>query len=185
MGCIFLTIAILFLAAWIFSLIWALRKYRDSDKLFVAIITVLSAVIATIGTAMTWSLNNQEKIVDVYFQRKEEKYSEILISMGGLSQDNPDTTKAKIFLESFNTLWLYGSDDVVEAGYSFIDGQKSGSNKTDSEKMQLAGEFVRAMRLDLMNRKLISETKLNSTDFQLLGVNAEKLMQVGKKVTNP
>jgi len=83
---------------------------------------------------------------------------------------NADGLKAD-FLNQLNQCWLYCPDEVIRKGYDFLDTVHTRAVQPDAVKEKVMGEFVAAIRRDLLSRQLVKRTKLTGMDFRHLKVN--------------
>lgn len=174
----------LLLVIYIIAFFWSIKRWPESGKIIIALITSLGLIVAAIVPTVTWYLNNQEGLKDKYYQRKEELYGKIIKGLGGLDDKNPDTLKADLFLESFNLCWLYSPDTILKTGYAFINCQKGNAGCSQSQKKKLAGDLISMFRQDLINRKYLKQTRMKPTQFQFLHINKDSLMASDKEDDN-
>lgn len=138
---------------------------RDFLKIFLPVLV----------TVLVWGLNERSKRVNEEYVRKEERYLELVNSIRGFhAHIEAGDTKAQeakqTFLDQLNLCWLYCPDEVVEKGYAFLETVKKGAGSTAEERQQAAGEFILALRRDLLNQGLFGGTKLKAKDFKILKV---------------
>ena len=123
------------------------------------------------GAIFAWLINEWRKRVWEQYKRKEESYKELLRCLKGFYIGAQDSAKLKQeFLDQLNRCWLYCPDDVIKKGYSFLDSvheHKITSHEIMENRM---GDFVASIRKDLLSRKLVKTTNLNSKDFKILQV---------------
>lgn len=122
------------------------------------------------GAVIAWYINEWRKRLSDQYQRKEESYKELLRCLKGfyIGVKNSDELKAE-FLTQLNRCWLYCPDDVILKGYAFLNTVHAANPSTDEVKEKAMGDFVAAIRKDLMSRKLVKSTKLTGSDFKHLG----------------
>lgn len=117
---------------------------------------------------MAWSLNENAKLEWAQYTRKEESYKRLLESSRGFYSSTNNAQLRQNFLDELNQCWLYAPDEVIKKGYSFLDTVHKGSGKTEEEQQRAMGEFVVAIRIDLLSREIIKKTTLSPKDFRHL-----------------
>ena len=85
---------------------------------------------------------------------------------GFYAQVNDQEEKVE-FVEQLNLYWLYCPDEVIKSDYDFLNTINS-AEATLVEKQTAHGDFVVAIRKDLLSRKITRKTKLTSQDYQHL-----------------
>lgn len=124
------------------------------------------------GAIIAWFLNEWRKRLWEQYIRKETSYKELIRCLRGFYIDATDADKLKAeFLDQLNICWLYCPDDVIKKGYSFLDTVHTGAPSNDDKKEKAMGDFVAAIRQDLLSRKLVRETNLEGNHFRHLKVN--------------
>ena len=78
-----------------------------------------------------------------------------------------DQEKKVEFVEQLNLCWLHCPDEVINSGYDFLNAINS-PEMTLAEKQTAHGDFVVAIRKDLLSRKITRKTKLTSQDYTRL-----------------
>ena len=73
------------------------------------------------------------------------------------------------FLDQLNICWLYCPDDVIKKAYEFLDTIQANKIQNDATKENALGEFILAIRKDLLSRKLVTRTELLPSEFRHLG----------------
>lgn len=122
------------------------------------------------GAVVAWFVNEWRKRVADQCQRKEENYRELLRCLKGFYIGVDGARELKLeFLNQLNRCWLYCPDEIIIKGYAFLDTVHVSGMSSDSVKELAMGEFVAAVRKDLLSRKLVNKTKLESRDFRHLG----------------
>ncbi len=119
---------------------------------------------------LAWSLNEGAKLEWAQYTSKEQSYKQLLKSSRGFYSSTENTQLKQNFLDELNQCWLYAPDEVIKKGYIFLETVHKGSGKTEEEQQKAMGEFVVAIRNDLLNRKIVDETKLSPKDFKHLKV---------------
>lgn len=94
-------------------------------------------------------------------------------NLRGFYAESVDKSKKADFLEELNRCWLYCPDDVITKGYAFLEKVSVGKKYSDDEKELALGEFVVALRKDLMPKRyaVFSRTCFAAKDFQHLRAN--------------
>ena len=119
------------------------------------------------GAVIAWIFNEKRKRAWEEYQRKEARYQELLRTMRGFYAQINEPEKKAEFVQQLNLCWLYCPDEVIEKGYAFLNTINS-AEKTLVEKQTAHGNFVVAIRKDLLSRKITRKTKLTSRDYQHL-----------------
>jgi Pyruvate/2-oxoacid:ferredoxin oxidoreductase delta subunit len=136
------------------------------------LIPVVAAVIVAGSTLVTWYLNERSKIINDEYMRKGEKYSQLIRSIRGFYIDSSNSETKADFLNQLNLCWMYCPDEVIHKAYNFLStvhtDRLTDHMCSDEEKEKAMGEFVLAMRKDLVARKPLGKTSLKPEDFQHL-----------------
>src|SRR6266487_6604709 len=119
------------------------------------------------GAVIAWFVNEKRKRAWEEYQRKEPRYQELLRTVKGFYVAAHDEEKKSEFVEQLKVCWLYCPDEVIKKAYAFLDAINS-AQKTLEEKELSLGEFVVAIRRDLLSRKITRKTELTSQDYQHL-----------------
>ena len=121
------------------------------------------------GAVAAWFVNEWRKRIWEQYQRKEEAYKELLRCLDGfyVGVSNAQELKSD-FLSHLNRCWLYCPDDVITKGYAFLDTVHASNPSSDEVKEKAMGDFVAAIRSDLLSRKLVRKTNLSGKDFRHL-----------------
>ncbi len=124
------------------------------------------------GAVVAWFANEWRKRIADQYQHKEANYKELLLSLRGfyVGASNAETLRGE-FLNQLNISWLYCPDEVIKKGYAFLDTVHSQKESPNEEREQAMGDFVAAIRDDLLSRKLVKSTLLTAHDFKHLGIN--------------
>ena len=141
------------------------------------IVEVLSSVdfwkfvLPLFGAVIAWFANEWRKRLADQYQRKEANYKELLRSLRGFYFGTVNANELKLeFLNQLNAAWLYCPDDVIQKAYAFL-YTVHGESSSDEKKEAALGEFVAAIRKDLLSRKLVRSTSLSAKDFRHFVVN--------------
>ena len=102
---------------------------------------------------VAWILNESGKRSWEQYQRNEERYKQLLLSLRGYYVASEDLEKRQEFLDQVNLCWLYSPDNVIRKAYSFLDTVKTGAAATDADREQAAAELFVAIRKDLLPRR--------------------------------
>ncbi len=130
-------------------------------------------VVPLVGAVIAWFMNEWRKRVADQYQRKEASYKELLRSLRGFYVGATDAQSLRSeFLIQLNTAWLYCPDEVILKGYAFLETvhrkPAPTDKQNDKQKENAMGEFVAAIRQDLLSRKLVSHSSLTAADFKHL-----------------
>jgi Pyruvate/2-oxoacid:ferredoxin oxidoreductase delta subunit len=132
------------------------------------LIPVIVGVLSLIGGFVIWYLNERSKRVYEEYKRKEEKYSELIRSLRGFYVDSSNKELKTEFLNQLNLCWMYCPDEVIYKAYNFLLMVHTDSKHTYEETEKAVGEFVLAIRKDLISRKPFRKTNLKPEDFRHL-----------------
>jgi hypothetical protein len=133
----------------------------------------LKIFIPLIAAIVAWVFNERSKRALEEYQRKESNYKELLLSLKGFYESVEQGERKELknkFIDQLNLCWLYSPDDVIFAGYNFIQAvhTDAGKRPTDEQKQNALGNFILAIRKDLLSRRITRNTALKSKDFMLL-----------------
>ncbi|WP_278487185.1 hypothetical protein [Achromobacter insolitus] len=122
-----------------------------------------------VGAVVAWFVNEWRKRVADQYQRKEASYKELLRSLRGFYVGATSAPQLRSeFLNQLNTAWLYCPDEVIRKGYAFLGTAHSAQTHSDEQKEKAMGEFVAAIRQDILSRKLVNRSSLTAADFKHL-----------------
>ena len=132
------------------------------------LIPIIGGVLALIGGFVTWYLNERSKRVYEEYKRKEEKYSELIRSLRGFYVDSSSKELTTEFLNQLNLCWMYCPDEVIHKAYNFLFMVHTDQKHSDEDREKAVGEFILAIRKDLISRKPLRKTNLKPEDFKHL-----------------
>lgn len=132
------------------------------------LIPVVGVIFTLIGGFVTWYLNERSKRIFEEYRRKEERYSELIKSLRGFYVDSFSKELRNQFVNQLNLCWMYCPDEVIHNAYKFLFMVHTDKKCSDDDKEKAVGEFMLAIRKDLINRKPLRKTKLNPEDFKHL-----------------
>lgn len=136
------------------------------------ILTIIGALIGIIITLIigltTWYLNERSKRVYEEYKRKEEKYSKLISALKGFYISSLNKELRDEFLNQLNLCWMYCPDEVIIKAYNFLSTVHNDKKFIDKEREEALGEFMLAIRKDLIKRKPLKKTTLRSEDFKHL-----------------
>lgn len=122
--------------------------------------------------AAAWIANEWRKRRWEEYQRKEDRYQELIKALKGFYVSSWSKEESKLlknqFIDQLNLCWMYCPDEVIHKAYAFIDSVHTGQKSTDDEKEKALGELVLAIRKDLISQKVLKSTLLDSRDFRIL-----------------
>ena len=122
-------------------------------------VPLLSAVVA-------WYANERSKRSWEEYSRKEERYSALLRALPGFFTASGNKEQRDEFLQQVNQCWLYCPDQVIAKAYGFLQSVHEGAPTGEADKDVALGEFVAAIRQDLLARQIVRKTTLGATDFR-------------------
>lgn len=128
----------------------------------------LKFFVPLVGAVVAWWINEQRKLAWEQYERKEQRYRELLRTLRGFYTEGQDRELKQAFLDQINECWLYCPDDVIRKAYTFLSTVRTGAGSTDELKAMSCGELVLAVRKDLLSRTPVRKTELSAHDFQHL-----------------
>jgi len=144
----------------------------DIKDILLITLPILSAII---GSYLTYFLTNKSKQQEAIIRFKEEKYTNLIISLQGFLGKTASTEIQRKFFEEKYKSWLYSSDDVIRSVNNLVDFfVKQPSINIDSTTDELIGKIILSMRKDLLH-----QTKLKSKDFRYNDIVEKKQMHTG------
>lgn len=133
--------------------------------------TTVAVAISLLSIPLSWFLNEKSKRVYEEYKRKEQRYAELIKSINGFYVDSHDSRQVNEFINQLHLCWMYCPDVVIKKGYAFLNTVHSGEKCAEAEKEEALGDFVLAIREDLLHRKPTKTTQLTAKDFKLLRAN--------------
>lgn len=135
-------------------------------------IDFLKFFLPLVGVTVAWFWNERRKRAADEYVRKEKKYEALVDSLRGFYTQAiglPEGRELKgRFLQELNKCWLYCPDEVIKKAYAFMATVHTDKVHTDAEKEQAVGEFMVAIRRDLLSRRPVTATHLTASDFKHL-----------------
>jgi len=132
------------------------------------LLPVIVVILPLIGGFVTWYLNERSKRIYEEYKRKEDRYSELIRRLRGFYVDSSSTELRNEFLNQINLCWMYCPDEVIQKAYKFLLTVHTDKRSSDDEKEGALGEFMLAIREDLINRQPLKKTGLKAEDFKHL-----------------
>lgn len=117
---------------------------------------------------IAWSLNERSELRWEQYKQKEESYRKLLESIRGFYASTRNADLRRDFLDELNMCWLYAPDDVINKGYRCLSTVHKGSGKSDKEQELAFGDFIVAIRQDLLSGNIVNKTHLQAEDFKHL-----------------
>lgn len=124
-----------------------------------------------IGAVGAWLINEARKRAWEEYERKEQHYQELIQSISGFYASTTESDRKALrsrFINQLNICWLYSPDEVIKAGYAFLESVQTDQKRSDSEKEEALGALILAIRKDLLTRRVVRTTRFKSTDFRKL-----------------
>ena len=146
---------------------------------------VMIVVLTLLGGFVTWSLNERSKRAQEDYVRREARYSNLVASLRGFTVDGQSREQKEAFLAELNLCWLYCSDEVIRMAYGFLDTVRVGQQLAAGTKERALGEFMIAVRRDLLARTMVKKTDLRPEDFRLLRSTGGEAAQPGVTADAP
>lgn len=131
-------------------------------------IDFLKFALPAAGAVWAWLSNERRRRVWRDYQRKEQRYRQLMRSLRGFYVADADRSKKQAFLDQVNLCWLYCPDDVIRKLYAFLDTVSAAGRKEDREKELALAEVIAAIRGDLIYRRPVRRTSLTAADFRHL-----------------
>lgn len=123
------------------------------------------------GATVAWFMNERRKRSAEEYERKEKKYAALIEALHGFyTSAKPDKALElrEMFLRELDNCWLYCPDDVLRKASVFLASVHTGANTSNEDRECAVGEFMLAIRKDLLSRKSVDSTKLTAQDFKHL-----------------
>ncbi|MDP8298046.1 MAG: hypothetical protein RAP41_07720 [Candidatus Orphnella occulta] len=142
--------------------------YEKGEKIMA---DFLKFFLPLVGAVVAWLANEWQKSKREEYQRKEEKYQVLLNSLKGFYITTPSSEAKKmkeVFLDQLALCWLYCPDEVIKKAYAFLVTVQTDIKCTDVQKEKALGEFVLAIRQDLLLQTIVRTTNLKPEDFKIL-----------------
>lgn len=117
------------------------------------------------GAVFAWFLNERRRRSWEEYLRKEERYRELLRTLVGFYNHAASSQVRSQFLEEYKRCWLYCSDDVIRAANAAMEVMIEGTTIPMEQRRLRIGEFVLAIRRDLLRRTLTRGTGLQAGDY--------------------
>lgn len=132
----------------------------------------LKIIIPLLGAVIAWFANEWRKRRWEEYQRKEDRYQELIKALRGFHVSTVSAEESKAlknnFIDQLNLCWMYCPDEVIYKAYGFIDSVHTDQKSSDEEKQRALGELILAIRKDLIGNKVLSKTALTPGDFRVL-----------------
>lgn len=132
------------------------------------LIPLIVVIITLIGGFVTWYLNERSKRIYEEYKRKEERYAQLISNLRGFYVDSFNKELREEFLKQLNLCWMYCPDEVIQKAYGFLMMVHTDKKYSDDEKEKAVGEFILAIRKDLVSREPLRKTGLKPEDFRHL-----------------
>lgn len=124
----------------------------------------IPACVAAVG----FVVNERSRLKWEQFQRKEERYQNMLRFLRGFYTSDSSKEDKGRFLSELHQCWLYAPDHIITLAYAFLESVHAEVKMPDEEKEARMGNLVAAIRKDLISRSIVSRTKLTGRDFKHL-----------------
>src|SRR5690606_39031384 len=123
-------------------------------------------VVPLLAGVIAWFANERRKRTWEEYVRKEQHYIALVRSLRGFYSASASKELRDEFIQQVNLCWLYCPDDVIRKAYAFLDSvhERSGARQEESELA--LGAFVAAIRKDMLKRRVVARTGLESSDFR-------------------
>ena len=118
-----------------------------------------------IGAVIAWFMNERRRRAWEEYLRKEERYRELLRNLSGFYAHSGSAEVRRQFIEEYKRCWLYCSDEVIRAANAAMDVMKEGTTAPMDQRWTILGEFVLAIRRDLLHRTFTRKTELRPEEY--------------------
>ncbi|MGE0561458.1 MAG: hypothetical protein AB7O47_06545 [Flavobacteriales bacterium] len=132
---------------------------------------LIVASLTILGSIYGWYLNNKETREFEIYKRKEERYLNLLKNLKGFYEGNSNDELKTIFIDEYNSCWMYCSDSIIKKGNAFLNSIHTESNTNQKDKQIALAEFVLEMRFDLQKYSSQSNSQLKVEDFKTFTSN--------------
>jgi len=137
-------------------------------------VEILKYLLPILSIILAWLLNRHSERKNEAFRKKEERYTELLLSLRGFYQKEAPIELLQKFFDQFYLCWLYCPDEVIRAGIHFIESAADGNTASDDDRQLALGNFVLALRTDLFSRSVVKKTSLEPKEFHVLNTSKQK-----------
>jgi hypothetical protein len=143
---------------------------------------IYSIIGSVCAVVLGWYFNERSRRTAEEYHRKEERYIKLLHDLPGFYEDPAEKEYVleemkKEFIEQMNQLWLYAPDEIIKKASAFLKTVEVYSHSTYGERKKALGEFIIAIRQDLINTKPLTKTGLKENQFEIW-VNKKKTKEV-------
>ncbi len=118
------------------------------------------------GAVVAWVVTRQRERLAEDYRRKEERYQALMLAVRGFHDPHAPTALRQKFFDEFYLCWLYCPDAVIEAGVRLVETIADGNPYTPDDRRAALGNFVLAIRKDLLSRKVVKRTELVPIQFR-------------------
>lgn len=125
-------------------------------------------IIPALVAIFTFFRTEKNKLKWEQYKRKEESYTTLIKALKGFYTQTENKELKDKFLEQLNLCWLYAPDEVIQKGYDFLMSVHTTQKSLESEKEIALGNFVAAIRKDMLHQKIVKKTKLTGKDYKHL-----------------
>lgn len=128
---------------------------------------MLPIITAIISSYLTYYFASKSKKQEAIAKFKEEKYTNLILTLQGFIGSTVSPQTKKIFFEELYKSWLYSSDNVVKSINELILLLIQERDKTPNpdKGRKVVGNIILEMRKDLLGK-----TKLTYKDFRYTDV---------------
>ena len=124
------------------------------------------------GAVIAWFINEYRKQKSDEYQRKEMRYLELMKALKGFyvsafADLQQSISLKRNFIDHLEQCWLYCPDEVIQKGYAFLATVHADKKSSDTQKEAALGEFVVAIRKDLLSHGFLRKSKLTAQDFKV------------------
>jgi Pyruvate/2-oxoacid:ferredoxin oxidoreductase delta subunit len=128
---------------------------------------LLSLTVPLVAATIAWFANERQKRRAEEYARKEDSYRALVRASRGYYVGAENREQKNLFLEQVDLCWLYCPDEVIRRAYAFLETVKTGAQSTEAERNRTFGDFLVAIRKDLLERRVTRQTSLMASDHRI------------------
>jgi hypothetical protein len=130
------------------------------------VLEIGALLLSALGAIAAWYFNERSKRAWEEYTRKENNYKQLLFALKGFFVATQSKELRDEFLQQVNLCWLYCPDEVIQKAYTFMDSVHTESTSGTEVSEKAMGDFVAAVRADMLTRKIVQRTSLKGEDFR-------------------
>jgi len=141
-------------------------------------------IVPLITASIAWLFNEWRKHAWENYKRKEQRYIRLYELFKSYYESAPQIygvektlEMRQEFLVQINLCWLYCPDEIIRKANELASSIQLGSDK----KELIAGEFMLALRKDLIRHFPFKRTKLTANEFKHVSASTNIIPKEGKR----